>query len=72
MTSGWNQLSGSLPQNIWRAASLGRTLAELGMDQLIVTGARTDACIHSTLHGAFIHGYDVTLVVTRKHQDLSE
>ena len=27
-----------------------------------MTGAQTDACIRSTLHGAFIRGYDVTLV----------
>jgi hypothetical protein len=27
-----------------------------------VTGAQTDACIRSTLHGALVRGYDVTLV----------
>jgi hypothetical protein len=27
-----------------------------------VTGAQTDACIRSTLHGAFVRGYDVALV----------
>ncbi|WP_373684893.1 isochorismatase family protein [Streptomyces lunaelactis] len=32
------------------------------MGRRIVTGAQTDACIHSTLHGAFVRGYDVTLV----------
>ena len=28
----------------------------------MVTGAQTDACIRSTIHGAFTRGYDVTLV----------
>lgn len=30
--------------------------------RLIVAGAQTDACIRSTLHGALVRGYDVTLV----------
>lgn len=29
---------------------------------VVVVGAETDACIRSTLHGAFVRGYDVTLV----------
>ena len=37
-------------------------LGERGVGQLIVTGAETDACIRSTIHGAFARGYDVTLV----------
>jgi nicotinamidase-related amidase len=37
-------------------------LAELGVGRLIVAGAQTDACIRSTLHGAFVRGYDATLV----------
>jgi hypothetical protein len=28
----------------------------------VVAGAQTDACIRSTLHGAFVRGYDTTLV----------
>ncbi len=27
-----------------------------------MTGAQTDACIRSTLHGALVRGYDATLV----------
>jgi hypothetical protein len=27
-----------------------------------VVGAQSDACIRSTLHGAFVRGYDTTLV----------
>jgi nicotinamidase-related amidase len=37
-------------------------LADRGVGRLVVTGAQTDACIRSTLHGAFVRGYDVTLV----------
>ena len=37
-------------------------LAERGVGCLVVTGAQTDACVRSTLHGAFVRGYDVTLV----------
>jgi nicotinamidase-related amidase len=31
-------------------------------EPLVVTGAETDACIRSTLHGAFVRGYDTLLV----------
>ncbi len=41
---------------------LEERLAERGVGRLVVTGAQTDACIRSTLHGAFVRGYDVTLV----------
>ncbi|MEQ8841330.1 MAG: isochorismatase family protein [Acidimicrobiales bacterium] len=37
-------------------------LAAAGVGRLIVAGAQTDACIRSTIHGAFARGYDVTLV----------
>ncbi|MGI8608974.1 MAG: cysteine hydrolase family protein [Candidatus Dormibacteria bacterium] len=37
-------------------------LSELGVGRLVVVGAQTDACIRSTLHGAFVRGYDATLV----------
>lgn len=30
--------------------------------EIVVVGAETDACIRSTIHGAFTRGYDVTLV----------
>jgi nicotinamidase-related amidase len=38
------------------------TLARLAVGKLIVAGAQTDMCVRSTLHGAFVRGYDVTLV----------
>ena len=37
-------------------------LSGLGVGRLFVVGAQTDACIRSTLHGAFVRGYDATLV----------
>lgn len=37
-------------------------LAERKVGRLVVTGAQTDACIRSTLHGALVRGYDATLV----------
>ncbi len=37
-------------------------LSGLGVGRLVVAGAQTDACIRSTLHGAFARGYDATLV----------
>ena len=46
----------------FEATDLEELLTERGVGRLIVTGAQTDACIRSTLHGAFTRGYDVTLV----------
>jgi nicotinamidase-related amidase len=37
-------------------------LAKAGIGRLFVAGAQTDECIRSTIHGAFVRGYDVTLV----------
>ena len=37
-------------------------LADGKVGRLILTGAHTDECIRSTLHGALARGYDVTLV----------
>jgi nicotinamidase-related amidase len=42
--------------------SLETVLADLGVGRLLVVGAETDACVRSTLHGAFVRGYDTTLV----------
>lgn len=42
--------------------TLERELATRGVGRLIVAGAQTDACVRSTLHGAFTRGYDTTLV----------
>ena len=37
-------------------------LARRGVGRLVVTGAQSDACIRSTIHGAFTRGYDTVLV----------
>jgi nicotinamidase-related amidase len=37
-------------------------LSERGIGHLFVSGAQTDMCIRSTLHGAIVRGYDTTLV----------
>jgi nicotinamidase-related amidase len=42
--------------------SLETVLSRLGVGRLVVVGAETDACVRSTLHGAFVRGYDATLV----------
>jgi nicotinamidase-related amidase len=41
---------------------LEEVLAGLGVGRLLVAGAQTDACVRATLHGAFVRGYDTTLV----------
>lgn len=46
----------------FEATVLEETLSGLGAGKLVVTGAQTDGCVRSTLHGAFTRGYDVTLV----------
>jgi nicotinamidase-related amidase len=42
--------------------TLESVLSGLGVGRLFVVGAETDACIRSTLHGAFVRGYDAALV----------
>lgn len=41
---------------------LESVLAEHRVGRLVVTGAQTDACVRSTLHGALARGYDAVLV----------
>ena len=48
-------------------------LAARAVGRLLVSGAQTDACIRSTLHGAFTRGYDTVLVGdAHTTEDLSE
>lgn len=57
----------------FEATDLEPVLTEHGVGRLVVVGAQTDACIRSTLHGAFTRGYDVTLVGdAHTTEDLSE
>jgi nicotinamidase-related amidase len=46
----------------FEATNMETVLSGLGVGRLVVVGAQTDACIRSTLHGAFVRGYDATLV----------
>ena len=46
----------------FEGTDLEDVLADRQVGHLVVTGAQTDACIRSTLHGALARGYDVTLV----------
>ncbi|MGJ9412676.1 cysteine hydrolase family protein [Aeromicrobium sp. CF4.19] len=46
----------------FEATGLEDVLAGLGVGHVVVTGAQTDACVRSTIHGAFTRGYDTTLV----------
>ena len=49
-------------QHFLEDTTLETVLSGLGVGRLVVVGAQTDACIRSTLHGAFARGYDATLV----------
>ncbi|WNV87283.1 isochorismatase family protein [Umezawaea sp. Da 62-37] len=46
----------------FEATELEAVLSGLSVGRLVVAGAESDACIRSTIHGAFTRGYDVTLV----------
>ncbi|MEH6792849.1 MAG: isochorismatase family protein [Rhodococcus sp. (in: high G+C Gram-positive bacteria)] len=48
-------------------------LAASGVGHVVIAGAHTDFCIRSTLHGALVRGYDVTLVSdAHTAEDLSD
>lgn len=46
----------------FEGTDLESILSDRHIGHVVVTGAQTDACIRSTLHGALAHGYDATLV----------
>jgi nicotinamidase-related amidase len=46
----------------FEGTDLEQVLVAAGIGHLVVAGAESDACIRSTIHGAFTRGYDVTLV----------
>jgi nicotinamidase-related amidase len=57
----------------FEGTELEELLAERRVGRLAVSGAQTDACIRSTMHGGFTRGYDVTLVGdAHTTEDLSE
>jgi nicotinamidase-related amidase len=57
----------------FEGTTLESVLASLGVGRVFVAGARSDACIRSTIHGAFVRGYD-TMLVSDAHttQDLTK
>ncbi len=72
-TEGWRIVSELAPADdearvhkeygdAFEGTDLEDVLAGMGVGRLIVAGAETDACIRSTIHGAFTRGYDTTLV----------
>lgn len=72
-TDGWQYLEALQPAasepfvkknhgDSFEDTDLESVLSERGVGKLVVTGAQTDACIRSTLHGAVVRGYDTTLV----------
>lgn len=46
----------------FEATDFETVLADRNVGHLVVAGAESDACVRSTIHGAFTRGYDVTLV----------
>lgn len=46
----------------FEGTDLEDVLTGMGAGRIVVTGAESDACVRSTIHGAFTRGYDVTLV----------
>jgi nicotinamidase-related amidase len=57
----------------FEATDLESALAERGVGRVVITGAQTDECIRATLHGAFVRGYDTTLVSdAHTTEDLTE
>ena len=57
----------------FEGTDLEEALAAAKVGHLVVVGAQTDACIRSTIHGAFTRGYDVTLVSdAHTTEDMSE
>ena len=53
--------------------TLETVLSGLGVGRLFVVGAQTDECVRSTIHGAFVRGYDTTLVSdAHTTEDLTE
>lgn len=59
--------------NTFEDTEFEEVLSAKDVGHLVVTGAQSDACIRSTIHGGFARGYDVTLVSdAHTTEDLSE
>ena len=49
-------------RDAFEGTDLDQVLSRLRVGKLVVTGAQTDMCVRSTLHGALARGYDAMLV----------
>lgn len=49
-------------RDAFEGTDLEQVLSRMRIGKLVVTGAQTDMCVRSTLHGALVRGYDATLV----------
>jgi nicotinamidase-related amidase len=59
--------------NTFEDTDFEEVLAGNDIGHLVVTGAQSDACVRSTIHGGFARGYDVTLVSdAHTTEDLTE
>ena len=59
--------------NTFEGTDFEEVLAGKDVGHLVVTGAQSDACVRSTIHGGFARGYDVTLVSdAHTTEDLTE
>ncbi|MGO3310593.1 MAG: cysteine hydrolase family protein [Brevibacterium aurantiacum] len=59
--------------NTFEDTDFEEVLASKDVGHLVVTGAQSDACVRSTIHGGFARGYDVTLVSdAHTTEDLSD
>jgi nicotinamidase-related amidase len=57
----------------FETTDLEARLAEREVGRLFIAGAQTDVCIRATIHGAFVRGYNVTLVSdAHTTEDLTE
>jgi nicotinamidase-related amidase len=72
-SDGWQIVDGLQPRSdepvvhksyndSFEETSLESELAQRGVGRLVITGAQTEWCIRSTLHGAIARGYDALLV----------
>lgn len=59
--------------NTFEETDFEDVLKSQDIGHLVVTGAQSDACVRSTIHGGFARGYDVTLVSdAHTTEDLSD
>lgn len=48
--------------DVFYKSKLGSTLADLGVDHLLITGCATDFCVESTIQSALTKDYNITVI----------